>query len=98
MPNLRGSELLILVLVVVILFGAKRLPDAARGIGRSLRIFKAESKGLVEGSTELDEPAADTDGSRAPAAIEPPTAKPQASGLPDADGQAVPRAEPPHQA
>ena len=48
MPNFRGPELLILVLIVVLLFGAKRLPDAARGIGRSLRIFKAETKGLVE--------------------------------------------------
>ena len=49
MPNIRGPELLILVLVVVLLFGAKRLPDAARSVGRSLRIFKAETKGLVDG-------------------------------------------------
>ena len=51
MPNLRGSEWLVIILLVVLLFGAKRLPDAARSIGRSLRIFKAESKGLVEGET-----------------------------------------------
>jgi sec-independent protein translocase protein TatA len=51
MPNLRGSEWLIIILLVVLLFGAKRLPDAARSIGRSLRIFKAETKGLVEGET-----------------------------------------------
>ena len=48
MPNLRGSEFLIILLLVVLLFGAKRLPDAARGIGRSLRIFKAETKGLID--------------------------------------------------
>lgn len=48
MPNLRWQELLIIVLIVVLLFGAKRLPDAARGIGRSLRIFKAETKGLAD--------------------------------------------------
>lgn len=53
MPNIRGPELLILVLVIVVLFGAKRLPDAARSVGRSLRIFKAETKGL----TESDQPA-----------------------------------------
>jgi sec-independent protein translocase protein TatA len=52
MPNLRGSEWLIIILLVVLLFGAKRLPDAARSVGRSLRIFKAETKGLVEGETE----------------------------------------------
>ncbi|WP_088283014.1 Sec-independent protein translocase subunit TatA [Kineosporia sp. A_224] len=36
------AQLLIIVLLVVILFGAKRLPDAARGLGKSLRIFKTE--------------------------------------------------------
>jgi sec-independent protein translocase protein TatA len=50
--NLRGSEWLILILVVVLLFGARRLPDAARGLGRSLRIFKAETKGLTDSSAE----------------------------------------------
>jgi sec-independent protein translocase protein TatA len=37
----------IIVLVALVLFGSKRLPDAARGMGRSLRIFKAETKGLL---------------------------------------------------
>lgn len=50
--NLRGSEWLILILIVVLLFGARRLPDAARGLGRSLRIFKAETKGLTESEPE----------------------------------------------
>jgi sec-independent protein translocase protein TatA len=44
----------IIALVAVVLFGGKRLPDAARGIGRSLRIFKAETKGLLTD----EEPAA----------------------------------------
>jgi sec-independent protein translocase protein TatA len=62
MPNLRWQELLIIVLIVVLLFGAKRLPDAARGIGRSLRIFKAETKGLAdEGSTSALESSQDKD-------------------------------------
>ncbi|WP_137726038.1 Sec-independent protein translocase subunit TatA [Prescottella subtropica] len=34
----------IVALVVVILFGSKKLPEAARGLGRSLRIFKSEVK------------------------------------------------------
>ncbi|MBM4639579.1 twin-arginine translocase TatA/TatE family subunit [Rhodococcus hoagii] len=34
----------IVALVVIILFGSKKLPDAARGLGRSLRIFKSEVK------------------------------------------------------
>jgi sec-independent protein translocase protein TatA len=37
-------HLIVLVVVVAILFGSKRLPDAARGLGRSMRIFKAEVK------------------------------------------------------
>jgi sec-independent protein translocase protein TatA len=48
MPNLRPAELIALLAIVVLLFGAKRLPDAARGLGRSLRIFKAETKGLTD--------------------------------------------------
>ena len=37
-----GSHLVILTVVIVVLFGWKRLPDAARGLGRSMRIFKSE--------------------------------------------------------
>ena len=40
------SHILILLIVVVVLFGAKRLPDSARSLGRSLRIFKSEVKEL----------------------------------------------------
>jgi sec-independent protein translocase protein TatA len=36
----------ILIIVMVLLFGAKRLPDAARSLGKSMRIFKAEVKEL----------------------------------------------------
>lgn len=46
--NLRGSEWVVILVVVVLLFGAKRLPDAARGLGRSLRVFRSEVKGLSE--------------------------------------------------
>lgn len=46
--NFKGWEwIVILVLALVLFGGAKKLPDAARGLGRSLRIFKAETKGLV---------------------------------------------------
>ena len=39
-------QLLILVALVVVVFGAKRLPDAARSLGRSLRILKSEAAAL----------------------------------------------------
>jgi len=41
-----GWELVLILVVVLLLFGAKRLPDSARALGRSMRILKAETKGL----------------------------------------------------
>lgn len=41
-----GWELIVIVLVLILLFGAKKLPELARGTGQALRIFKAETKGL----------------------------------------------------
>jgi sec-independent protein translocase protein TatA len=46
--NLGAPEILILLLILVLLFGAKKLPELARGSGRALRIFKAETKGLLD--------------------------------------------------
>jgi sec-independent protein translocase protein TatA len=43
-----GWELILIVLVILLLFGAKKLPELARGSGRALRIFKAETKGLTD--------------------------------------------------
>jgi len=43
------SEWVIIAIVgVVLLFSAKKLPDMARGLGQSMRIFKAETRGLKE--------------------------------------------------
>jgi sec-independent protein translocase protein TatA len=42
------SHIIIVVLVLVILFGSRRLPDAARGLGRSMRIFKSEINQMKE--------------------------------------------------
>ncbi|MFJ5926155.1 Sec-independent protein translocase subunit TatA [Kitasatospora sp. NPDC092948] len=46
MRILSPASLLIVVVFAVLLFGGKRLPDVARGIGRSLRILKSEGKAL----------------------------------------------------
>lgn len=46
MPNLKPMEILLILLVVLLLFGAKRLPDLARSVGKSLRILKEEVKDL----------------------------------------------------
>jgi len=47
MPNLGASELTLFFAVFVLLFGAKKLPELARGSGRALRIFKDEVTGLT---------------------------------------------------
>ena len=49
-----GWELILIVLIVLLLFGAKKLPELARGSGRALRIFKAETKGLVDDDDDPD--------------------------------------------
>ncbi|MBA2640422.1 MAG: Sec-independent protein translocase subunit TatA [Nocardioidaceae bacterium] len=52
MGSLGPTEIILIVLVIVLLFGAKKLPELARGSGRALRIFKAETKGLVDDDEE----------------------------------------------
>ncbi len=81
MPNLKGWEWLLIVALILLLFGAKRLPDAARGLGRSLRIFKAETKGLAEGDATPEAPAVEAPSAAegAPAAEPAPATKPEAS-------------------
>lgn len=44
LSGLRGQEWLIILFIILLLFGAKKLPEMARGLGRSVRILKAESK------------------------------------------------------
>ncbi|WP_137291850.1 twin-arginine translocase TatA/TatE family subunit [Nocardioides dongxiaopingii] len=64
--GLGTTELLIIFGVIILLFGAAKLPELARGSGRALRIFKAETKGL------MDDDEDDTTTSR-PKPIERPT-------------------------
>jgi TatA/E family protein of Tat protein translocase len=53
------SHILLLLLVLVILFGAKRLPDSARSLGKSMRIFKGEMKEMKEESKDPDQGSAE---------------------------------------
>ncbi|MBF4163069.1 Sec-independent protein translocase subunit TatA [Nocardioides sp. CBS4Y-1] len=49
-----APELILILVVVVFLFGAAKLPDLARGTGQALRIFKAETKGLMDDESEKE--------------------------------------------
>jgi len=77
-------HLLILAAVILVLFGAKRLPDSARSLGRAMRIFKAETHGLHDDGKDDDTQAAPSQ----PAQAAPPQQLP-ASAPPKDDGTLV---------
>jgi TatA/E family protein of Tat protein translocase len=53
--NLGPREIVILLIVVLVLFGAKRLPDSARSLGLSMRIFKSEMKEMKADDAVIEE-------------------------------------------
>lgn len=58
--GLEGWHIVIIVALVVLLFGSRKLPDAARSVGQSLRIFKSEMKAAAkdDGHAEAKKDAA----------------------------------------
>ena len=77
MLGLGPPELIIIAIVILALFGYKKLPDAARAVGRSARILKAETKGLREDPAPRDlEAKAEAEYRRETAAAPPPAAAP----------------------
>ncbi|WP_116948714.1 Sec-independent protein translocase subunit TatA [Jiangella endophytica] len=67
MGSIGTWQLIIVLAIVFLLFGAKRLPEAARGLGRSLKIFKTETEGLINKDDKRD----DITGEGAPQAQQP---------------------------
>jgi sec-independent protein translocase protein TatA len=59
----------IVIAVFVLLFGAKKLPDAARSLGKSMRIFKSEIKEM-QSDSKPDTPSSDVAGRATPIASE----------------------------
>jgi sec-independent protein translocase protein TatA len=80
MPNLGAGEWLIILLVIVVLFGSAKLPTLARSLGKSMRILKAETKGL---HNDDDDAQPDQAAQGAPSAQTTKGAK-SAKGTPDA--------------
>lgn len=95
--NIGLPEILLILLVVLLLFGAKRLPDVARSLGRSMRILKSETRAMSEdedtGAAAKEEPqgatpealgtspAADTAGPQQQSPASQPTAGPAAAPM-----------------
>jgi sec-independent protein translocase protein TatA len=66
--GLQWQHWLIVIVVFVLLFGAKKLPDAARSLGKSMRIFKSEIKEMQsESKSDSDSKTASADGDAQPA-------------------------------
>jgi sec-independent protein translocase protein TatA len=74
-----GWAVPLLILLAILLFGARRMPDAARSLGRSMRIFKSEIKEMQRDDDKTEEPAKPT--------------KPLEGNVVDAQGQPVTKAE-----
>ena len=51
MPNLGPTELIIILLIVILLFGAKKIPEIAKGLGKGIKDFKGAMK---DGEAEAD--------------------------------------------
>ncbi len=84
-------KVLIVAIVLIVLFGSKKLPDAARSLGRSMRILKTEVSNLHEDESEANASAAPAQtptgtGFPAPAELSP-VPLPQADRQPQADQQ-----------
>ena len=73
-------KILIVAVVILVLFGSRKLPDAARSLGRSMRILKTEVQGMHD-----DEPAAAAAAQPAPATA--PAQLESATPAPDAQAQ-----------
>jgi sec-independent protein translocase protein TatA len=78
----RPSHWLVLAVVVLVLFGYKKLPDVTRSVGRSLRIFKTEMKGLSDDDATRDSATSASQSAPSASASEPPVVPPQAPVVP----------------
>ncbi|MBE4736544.1 MULTISPECIES: Sec-independent protein translocase subunit TatA [Streptomyces] len=66
MGNLGPTEIILILVVVILLFGAKKLPDMARSLGKSARILKSEAKAMKSDGQD-DTPTSAPSSAEAPA-------------------------------
>ncbi|MFD7812268.1 Sec-independent protein translocase subunit TatA [Streptomyces sp. NPDC059785] len=60
--GLEPWHLLIVAIVIIVLFGSKKLPEAARGLGRSMRILKSETRAMKDDEAARTATASGTEG------------------------------------
>ena len=81
-------ELLIILVIVLLLFGARRLPEVARGLGSGMREFKDAVTGKESDKEASETPALEPARAEAPAAEKPATQSPEAERVEASDRRA----------
>ena len=87
--NLNGWHLVIILVVILLLFGATRLPALSKSLGQSMRIFRSETKAMKEENADQATPPAEPVVPAAPAAPAAPPAPP-ASGTAPSEAATAP--------
>ena len=64
MPNIGPTELIIVLVIVLLIFGPKRLPGLGRQLGSGMREFKDSITGKSDDRDDDDEPGGDTSANR----------------------------------
>jgi sec-independent protein translocase protein TatA len=84
-------KILIVAVVIIVLFGSRKLPDAARSLGKSMRILKTEVRGLHEDDDDTPAASATASYQAAPAQLQATAPAPSAPAaeapVPDAQSQ-----------
>ncbi|MEU5875090.1 Sec-independent protein translocase subunit TatA [Glycomyces sp. NPDC047369] len=88
MGALKPWHIIILVVVILLVFGSRKLPDMARGLGRSMRILKSETEAMKKDGNNPDE---DGDTRAEPKHTREPLEPPQPVNESVIDGEAVDR-------
>jgi len=93
MPSLGGWEFVLLIGVLVLLFGARKLPEMARSIGQSARVFKGEMKGMkTDEKASEEQPATSPSPAAQPATAPSPPAQVPPAQLPVGTSSTTPSA------
>ncbi|GAB3658422.1 Sec-independent protein translocase family protein [Glycomyces tarimensis] len=86
MGALKPWHIIVLVIVILLLFGSRKLPDMARGLGRSMRILKSETEAM---KADSNNPETDTDPRAEPKHSREPLEPPQPVDESVIDGESV---------
>ncbi len=86
--GLEPWHLLVVLAVVILLFGSKKLPDMARGLGKSMRVLKAETAAMREDGPAPEESPATPGAPATPVAPAAPATAPAPAAKPEAPARA----------